>query len=350
MIKKIFIKNYKSIKDLALTCNQMNLFVGTNSSGKSTTIESILMTAQNVDREVGLNGELVRGGSYDDIHCRYSAEREILSAVEDEKGNSIVISFGAHESGVDKSFKGDRASIEEQLNYAKGEINYLSCNRIGPSDIYHKNLSLVDNVGINGEFTMGYLNEHGQDRLDDSLCKTKSVLTLLGQVNWWLKYIADAEINTTEVPGSDIIVVSYNMRDINGVRPRNIGAGISYLVSVLVICLASKDKSVLLIENPEIHLHPRAQSRLTEFLYFVSASGRQLFVETHSDHVFNGIRAGIASGDIDSGKIDIDFFYLNEENLTQCEQIKIGTRGKIENPLPDLFEQFNIDLDKMLGI
>lgn len=60
--------------------------------------------------------------------------------------------------------------------------------------------------------------------------------------------------------------------------------------------------------KPEIHLHPKAQSKLCEFLYFVSQSGRQLFIETHSDHIFNGLRVGVANGSMNQEDISVNFF------------------------------------------
>ena len=133
------------------------------------------------------------------------------------------------------------------------------------------------------------------------------------------------------------------------------GSGISYLISILIACLGSEEKSTIIIENPEIHLHPKAQSRLCEFLYFVSQSGRQLFVETHSDHIFNGLRAGTATGCMDRSHITVNFFAVNDQYETQCNPVIFKEYGKIvgtndEMDINDLFDQFEIDLDRMLGL
>lgn len=88
------------------------------------------------------------------------------------------------------------------------------------------------------------------------------------------------------------------------------------MISIIITCLGSEKDSVIIIENPEIHLHPKAQSRLCDFLYFVSKAERQIFVETHSDHIFNGIRAGVATSQIDRDDISVNFFALNK-NMKQ---------------------------------
>ena len=58
MIKKVHIQAFKSIKDLTVKCKNLNLIVGTNSSGKSSFIQGILLEAQNSTEQWGLNGPL----------------------------------------------------------------------------------------------------------------------------------------------------------------------------------------------------------------------------------------------------------------------------------------------------
>ena len=127
------------------------------------------------------------------------------------------------------------------------------------------------------------------------------------------------------------------------------------MISIIICCLGAEKDSIIIIENPEIHLHPKAQSKLCDFIHFVSKAGRQLFIETHSDHIFNGLRAGVATGKILQEDISINFFAKNERYETQCNPIIFKEYGKImgtnENmDINDLFDQFEIDLNRMLGI
>ena len=112
---------------------------------------------------------------------------------------------------------------------------------------------------------------------------------------------------------------------------------------------------MILVENPEIHLHPKAQSKLCDFLYFVSQAGRQLFVETHSDHIFNGLRVGVSTGEIKQEDLSVNFFAVNDQYETQCNPVVFGQYGKIvgtneDMDINDLFDQFELDLNRMLGI
>ena len=107
---------------------------------------------------------------------------------------------------------------------------------------------------------------------------------------------------------------------------------------------------MIVLENPEIHLHPSAQAKLCEFLYFVSGNRRQLFIESHSDHVFNGFRAGIAAGEMKKEAINIQFISLNDEHVSQAMKVRIGRMGRVENQKKNLFDQFDLDLNKMIGL
>lgn len=160
---------------------------------------------------------------------------------------------------------------------------------------------------------------------------------------------------------TNYLQVKYNNNPINAssealyCRPVNVGSGISYLISIIICCLGSESDSIIIIENPEIHLHPKAQSKLCDFLYFVSKANRQLFIETHSDHIFNGLRVGVSTGEILEENITVNFFALTEKYETQCNPIRFKEYGKIlgtnaEMDINDLFDQFEIDLDRMLGI
>ena len=348
MIEEIKIRAIKSIADITLSCSNLNLFVGTNSSGKSTVIQSILLISQNIEYKYGLNGPLISLGDFRDIKNFNINEKEMVISV---KGEGAKLKLQINENII---YNTDSQIINSKLfhdlNYNNQKLHYLSCHRIGSRDTYEKNLYNIDPFGINGEYTINYLMEHGSDEIDNKLIKYHESFTLLNQVNYWLKYIINANVSTENVIGTDIVKARYSIIDGMHVRPKNVGSGISYLVSIIILCLATKEDDIVLIENPEIHLHPLSQSRLCEFLYFIAQSGRQLFVETHSAHFFNGIRAGIALNNFEENMVKVYFFSLDDNNCTNSTEIKFGRRGKILNPIDNLFDQFDTDLNKMLGI
>ena len=74
----------------------------------------------------------------------------------------------------------------------------------------------------------------------------------------------------------------------------DVGFGVSQLLPILVLGIRSDESSLLLLEQPEIHLHPKLQANLADFLLTLAEQGRRLIVETHSDHFINRLRRRIA--------------------------------------------------------
>lgn len=345
MIKKIQIKNLKSIKEIEINPKAFNVFTGTNSSGKSTTIQALLLASQNLENKYGLNGPLAAIGEFREVRNYITGADKIDIAIVDDEG-CVTLQFGDSEPTVITT----EGSLADRLNYSNNHFHYLSCNRIGTKDIFTRNRTVYKGVGITGEYTIDYLSQNKDEPLEDVMIKDSTNLTLLAQVNNWLNYIVNASIRVESIIGTDAVKAEYGIVDGRFSRPQNVGSGISYLISIIVLCLASKRNDIIVIENPEIHLHPMSQSRLCEFLYFISKAGRQIFIETHSDHFFNSIRAGIATGEIEKDNVLIEFFKLGSDNCTRNYDIAIGKYGAIENPIPNLFDQFQADMDKMIGV
>ena len=376
MIRKIGVEALKSIKNIQVECSKLNLLVGTNSSGKSSFLQSILLVAQNTVEEEGLNGSLVSLGEFREVR-NYSMPRKAIKirmwGEEKDEADWIAFEESETEEYEIQSSMGNEIWSEqfEELDAwdsgclptAGMRFYYLSCHRIGVQDIYEKNMKKSGNFGIDGEYALAYLLKNENEPVPDELVKETEKYTnnLLGQVNYWLNNIVETELTISDLKKTNYLQVKYNNNPANSsqeslyCRPVNVGSGISYLISIIIVCLASEKESVILIENPEIHLHPKAQSRLCQFLYFVSQSGRQLFVETHSDHIFNGLRVGVATHEIPMEDLSVNFFSLNENYETINNPIVFGKYGKItgknkDADLDDLFDQFEIDTDRMLGL
>lgn len=360
MIKKLKIHAYKSIKDLTISCSNLNLFVGTNSSGKSTCLQALLLFEQNRRTDVGLNGEQLYLGEFREIRNNYMPRENIRIELEgtDEAGQetSESIEFAEADESYEVIHSGKKAD-----EYKK--FYYLSCHRIGAMIVYERNFQQYTTFGHDGEYALDYLLQHGEDPVDEMLKMGEDQVSgdLMSQVNCWLKYIIGTELSLRKIQKTNYLQVTYNNNPANSssyalyCTPFNVGSGVSYLISIIIACLGSEQDSVILVENPEIHLHPKAQSRLSELLYLTAKSGRQLFVETHSDHIFNGIRVGISSGNWDPALVSVNFLAMNQQCETMCNPIEFGPLGKIygRNPemdLNDLFDQFEIDLDRMLGL
>ena len=301
-----------------------------------------------------LNGDLVSLGKFNETRNFITNAKVFEFVLQDGMGGSCKFSFLENEeNGQSKCDieSDDLQSLADSLDFTKRKLHYLSASRIGSMDVYRNNHDKYDDFGVRGQYAIDYFEKNKSIPVrNEKLIKDMSSKTLSAQVNWWLNYITGGQLYTEDVSDTDIIKAYYAMTSSGRrVRPINIGAGLGYVISVLVMGLASQDGDVLIVENPEIHLHPKAQSRLMEFFVFLSEANVQIFLETHSDHIFNGVRKAICKGTLSKENIAIYYFNL-QDNISRATRVKITKAGVIENSVPGLFDQFDEDLEEMLGI
>ena len=141
MINNISIKALKSIADINISCSKLNLFVGTNSSGKSTVLQAILLISQNLEYMYGLNGPLVSLGEFREIKNFNIGDKEIVVTLQLESSD-IKLSINEDSNLLSSSL--DLDIIINSLSYRKQKLHYLSCHRIGCQDFYHKNMYSID--------------------------------------------------------------------------------------------------------------------------------------------------------------------------------------------------------------
>jgi predicted ATPase len=124
------------------------------------------------------------------------------------------------------------------------------------------------------------------------------------------------------------------------------GFGISYALPILVAALMMPIGGLLIVENPEAHLHPAGQSRLGTFLGRVAASGVQVIIETHSDHVINGIRLAAAEERLlEPEQVVLHFFGSNIDGSPAV--IELTGRGGLTAWPKGFFDQIELDLGRL---
>ena len=334
MIDKIEINNFKSIDKLELEFKNLTLLTGTNSAGKSTVIQSILFSSNYLSSKI-LAEYLDSLGDFSDLKNRNLNEKKINFELIN-KNSTTTTSIDIDQI----SQVGDTADYI--LEYGKN-LFYLSADRVKPKEIesYKK---LFENskkeFGINGEMIINYYENFKTMQLADNLIIDESSKTLQSQIDYWLKEILNIDIAfNTEKISSTFLKTFYKIENDNlEYKPNNIATGINYLISILILCLSSKKDDVIIIENPEIHLHPKAQSGLSSFLSFIASKGIQLIIETHNDHIINKIRYSIFKQEIDSD--DIIIYYKDRD--INFEKIEINNKGYFKyrdrvNKFPDGF-------------
>ena len=118
-----------------------------------------------------------------------------------------------------------------------------------------------------------------------------------------------------------------------------VGVGVSQVLPVLTVCLLAEPGDIVLLEQPELHLHPALQMRLADFLLACVDSGRQIIVETHSEHLVNRLRRRVAEDDSnDVGElVRIVFAERDTEGHTIFRPSDINPLGGLTEDWPDGF-------------
>ncbi len=256
------------------------------------------------------------------------------------------------EGGLDKvTF---RTSGQGQRYTDRYRAIHLSVERVGVQNFYPLSASDPGEIGDRGEYVYSYLALYGQESLAEEAFAydvEQVGLSMNNQVNYWLEYLMGFRIQTRIVQDVDQVVVTYsNVGNNRYYRPQNVGTGVTYMSMLIIAALSCQKGDMLIIENPEIHMHPRAQSRFVELLAFLAGRGLQVILETHSDHIYNGMRKCVKNGKLRKEQTAAYFLELDESMQTKADRIRFNDQGAEENHPYGLFDQFDDDLDELLGM
>jgi predicted ATPase len=388
IITKIRIENLKCFKNFSLPLGGLTLLTGLNAAGKSTSAQSILLLSQALKRNskdwvLPLNGPLAQLGNVGDA-LHEGAEGNLILGVETDLGkidwifapggrsfpNALLLeniewTDESNSGNFDKSF-GDLDSLlpsprsitlSNIVNVVRDAI-FISAMRHGIEDIYPVPFEVDPNwadVGSRGEFAAWWLDQQG----DEDICPLRArpedeALTLRRQINAWLGILfPGAQANATKIPNTDLMQLSLRNHETDSWRrPANIGYGLSYSLPILVAGLLAKKGQILIIDSPEAHLHPTAQSNIGRFLAVIASAGVQVIVETHSDHVLNGVRRAVFEKSISPDAIRIHFFSARPRSADDRAHVtspKIDEAGNLSEWPPGFFDQAEQDMIVLAG-
>ena len=193
---------------------------------------------------------------------------------------------------------------------------------------------VADQIGIHGENVINRLYD-GQDEFQG---KVQEIMSNI------LEGASIKVINSPDYEEVKILLDSVDNSD--GYKPMNVGFGYSYILPLVILPLIVPDGSKLFIENPEAHLHPGAQSRLLRYLIKMVIEKRlQLFIETHSEHIINGMRKSVVDPSISFSSSDATIYFVKQSyNQPEIEKITIDDQGNLSDFPEDFFDQQRQDL------
>ncbi|MGE7219225.1 DUF3696 domain-containing protein [Priestia koreensis] len=230
--------------------------------------------------------------------------------------------------------------ILNQVN--KSNIHYIKAFRM--NDFTEKNLSNHRNIGVSGEYTAEIIElkwNQNMDFFNDEGVQYKfSVL-----FDEWVRNLLGPEykIRSKVLDKGKFKVIVEEITSGLELNLSQVGFGISQILPILTMILTSKKNDMIIIENPEVHLHPKLQALFIDLCVFALKHKRKLVIETHSEHIINRIRLNIKLNPSLLEKVNILFFEKKQGNIEHLD-IEIHEDGKIEYWPEGFFDQSYHDL------
>lgn len=397
MISKIVIKNFKSLEDVNIDCSNLNVLTGLNGMGKSSIIQALLLLRQSYERGflqnegLSLNGDLVNIGTGKEALYEFAKTEEINFSLEFSensklKNNSWYFTYEVNNADTledeNKYFRSDflpfseldpdskkkddtPVNLETYTFFKRNTFQYLNADRWVKNEYDISDFHVIRNrnLGIHGEFTTHFLDQYGTKPINpEFLFPGIETNELLLQVSAWMSEISPGtKVKTERIGGVNSVKLRYqlegNGESTSDMAPLNVGFGITYVLPVLVSLLSAREGDIIIIENPESHIHPKGQSSIGKLMAKVAESGVQIFVETHSDHIINGILVSLNknSKNIEKGislnNLKINFIGRNENNIFSSKiiPIKMKEDGRIHGIPEDFFDQYSKDMKTIIG-
>lgn len=413
MLTHLKLDNFKIWRSTgAMRLAPITLLLGTNSSGKSSLIQSLLLIRQTVkgdDPNLDLNlgnpdeGDSVTLGQFKDLLCRHGGESEAI------KANQVGVEFKWSESG-----QPEEATIFS-ARYRQGpggsaELDYLRLGKDGQGffvarrrpGIYRLQLgaehrpvgqsphfrpqrsfafaaSAIASLGTRGELIRdigpALLDELGKiiylgpvrrlaqrdyiwagrmpasigddgARAVDALIASGVALQtahrgrkappaeaqLFQQTIHWLKEMGLADgLIIRALGGSaryELLIENQGSKS----NLKDVGVGVSQVLPVIVSALFAEPGHIVIIEEPESHLHPLAQSLLAELFAQISRERKvQFIVETHSEHLFRRMQTLVAKQEISTVAEAAMYFVEREHNYARLRELELDAFGRVRN-------------------
>jgi predicted ATPase len=379
MIKKLTIKNFKSHKNTELYFSNLTVLCGSNGVGKSSAIHALLLLRESYLNKsnfdyIDLKSKSITIGTAKDAIYQHSTTNEVGFEIVTD-AHSLNYSFEVNDTDLTKTLiyqsknsvhNSDKVVLENESLFNKS-CQFISAARLGPQASYSKNDVVVDvhnQISVidgRAEHFVHFLNSNKDKNVLGSLVNQHSKANdLFSQVSAWEREISEGVNVIVQDRGEIGYELRYSFNTKGGgktdeFKASNVGFGLTYVMPVIVAILSAPKGTLLLIENPEAHLHPNGQAKLTELLCLAAQAGVQIVIETHSDHIINGILVQCkifeeANKGISKDEVSIYHFDRDEtEPCSKAKKIKIEENGLIRYTPKGFFDQFTIDRKFLMG-
>lgn len=435
-LKQLSVKNFKCFNDSEIDFSKLNIFTGTNSSGKSSMLDAILTAAQSANHfpfKLSPNGKYVIMGDYYEFAKNHNLTKPIeisLKLVEAKKIIEYHTTWANDESikmpilealeartddlrlslFKDKNYQVhiecDEAAFKKSKSYKEAQILTEFINKMTDGQLYSRFAEKFKNIDVKISTNTVDFNVNNLEDIGGILIKSKrqfvdfaltpierSMSEFDSNFNYISSFRLRPERTYTQSSQSDFVKANgdnaidqifqwkamkspkfkelikelrnlqlMNTLTINKLRGGryevrvkarlhgawaslvDVGFGISQFLPIIVADLQLRKDSTLMIDQPEIHLHPSAQAQLADyFIRQVKSNNKRYFIETHSEYILNRLRASIVKGIISPSSVRV-YYFDNQSGESEIHRVHFTRSGKIQNAPKGFFETYMMDI------
>lgn len=363
-LRQLDLAEFKCFESLRVPLGGLTILSGYNGAGKSTALQPLLLLAQAARRktftdgseagDLPLNGEIVKLGSAGDV-IRAKSEGATCRFEISDGEKSLALTATGKKGARSLNLKKERGESWPELFTSLERLVHISAVRGGPMEVFpapDRIAGQACDVGIDGRFAAYWYHELADIEVEEARrCSDEIATTFRKQLDAWLNRLAPgANANVQALGAVSMLALQFRLNYTGEWRhPANVGYGLSYSFPILVALLAAEAGDIVVIDSPEAHLHPQAQSRMGQMLATFASTGVQLIVETHSDHVLNGIRLATYDKVISADDLSLLFFSGSSIDGHGVTRPQINQDGRIDEWPAGFFDQSEKDISRLAG-
>ena len=344
MITQIYLQYFKCFERVEINPKRVTCFVGANGTGKSSVLQAFGLLKQSVERssavptreivavaeeELEVQGPLVNVPSIEAL-CSNHTQGKMLFGFSGNYGESLaaINRFSFATRLVDDELVIVDFTDGEQAARELERIKIVPAVRGLTLPVY----KLGDEIARDVAMEPGLAKQEAQTATNLGYSTS-----YIDKISTLLKRVTGVGLNSQIVPPQSV--------EVKSVAPGGLinmvleGFGTNSLIMLLLQLTSADRGATVMIEEPEIHLHPKAQAELAEVLVEVALEeGKQVIMTTHSEHITGRLLTLVAEGKLTPDDLAVYAFEKDEEGVCTAKDLRINPEGTIEGGINDFFE------------
>ena len=329
MITNITLENFKCFRQVSINPKLLTVLIGPNGTGKSSVLQALLLLKQSVGEErIIFQGDCIKFASPNDLIPGFLSDEPI-----------VHIAFAGREKGGSVGYEGRFSSQLEPMNRG------ILPPSFSPNAVPLRNLEFVQSARgfvqpsypLRDEPSEEISLHKGLSGLEELLATNLVYSTPMQQLSALIEKVTGTGLDTKMVPGRRVEVRSLAPNGAVNIVAE--GFGTNALIQLLLQLITAERGATVLIEEPEIHLHPKAQAELAEVMAETAkAEDKQIIMTTHSEYVAGRLLTLVAEGKLTTDELAIYYFEKDEKGECTATEIEVTERGQVKGGLTGFHE------------